>query len=337
LTNQGLTQNLLPFNHPAETADFSFSFEKKEDHFSIYKTAWPKNINELFPDLPERTKFIYINYSPIPVDQKLTVNLLENPNFAKQYYHWLINCYFKEVSCISKSNSITDNEFWFYNKQASSGKFYVFRRFVLKVLIKNIADSPVLLISYEGTGKVFKEALNTLNIPIEAIKKVIYDRRLIPYKFLPDEAKLNLSKVRPVLTNSICQAMDMKWIPDKPPNRLKHFHDEISGFIKTHINIPAFRKIIPISSNEFLQVPEENIFKTSINTNLLYFGQNNTHLNPFSGLLKNGPFKPTPHNYIEFILIFHHSDRSTAVKLLDWINGKADPTVRSLKDFLKMN
>ena len=337
MADQNLILNILTFTHPIETAEFSFFAEKADDLFSIHKTEWPVNIEDLFPKLNPTVQYLYVNFEPKPDEKKLTVTLHKSPRFAKHYYQWLIYRHFNKVASVTKPNFIKDNEFWFWDKEASTGQFFIFKRFVIKVQIKRITNFPELVISYEGISKVFKEGLNKINAPTEAIHKVIYNRQLIPYNRLTDEAKLDLSKVRPVLSNSLRSAMGLKWEPNKTPNKLKFFYNEISWFIKTYLNTPDFKGIIPIKSENFIQVPKERIFNTTKDSNQLIFGNNKTDLNPFMGLVKNGPFKPTPHNNIEFILLFHENDRSTTEKLLSWFDGKVKQNMKSLKDFLKMN
>ncbi len=333
-----LILNILPFDHPAETADFSIAIEKAEDLFSIHKKEWPDNIADLFPKLNKDTQYLYVNFNPDSDEKKLSVNLPKSPRFAKHYYNWLIFSYFsKSNKCISTPNFINDNQFWFWDKDASTGQFHLFKRFVIKVQINRIVDSPELVISYEGTSKVFKEGLDKINAPTEAFSKVIYNRQLIPYDKLTDEAKLDLSKVRPVLNNSLRSALDLPWEMDRNPNKLKYFFDEITWFVNTYLNTPEFKAVIPITSENFIQVPDERIFNTTKGSNQLIFGNNKTDLSPFMGLVKNGPFKPTPLNRIEFILIFHDKDRTTAEKLVSWFDGKENNRSKSLKDFLKMN
>jgi hypothetical protein len=337
MADQNLILNILTFTHPAETAEFSFSVEKTDGLFSIHKTEWPVNIEDLFPKLNATAQYLYVNFEPSPDEKKLTVNLHKSPRFAKHYYQWLISGYFNKVASVSKPNFINDNEFWFWDKEASTGQFFIFKRFVIKVQIKRITDFPELVISYEGISKVFKEGLNKINAPTEAIHKVIYNRQLIPYNKLTDEAKLDLSKVRPVLSNSLRSAMGFKWEPNLITNKLKFFYNEISWFVKTHIDKPQFKEIIPVKSADFIQVPKPRTFNTTKDSNLLIFGNKKTDLNPFMGLVKNGPFTPTPLNKIEFILLYHENDRPTADKLLSWFDGKVKTNVKSLKDFLKMN
>lgn len=338
MIKQDLILNILTFDHPLETAEFSFFAEKADGLFSIHKSEWPVNIEDFFSKLNHTVQYLYVNFEPKPEEKKLSVNLQKSPRFAKHYYQWLISRYFHNEASVTKPNFIKDNEFWFWDKEASKpSNYYIFKRFVVKVQIKRITDLPELVISYEGISKIFKKGLNELNAPTEAIHKVVYNRQLIPYNKLTDEAKLDLSKVRPVLSNSLRSAMGIKWEPNLITNKLKFFYDEITWFVKTFIDKPKFKEIIPVKSINFIQVPQDRIFNTTKDSNLLIFGNKKTDLSPIMGLIKNGPFTPTPLNKIEFILIYHENDLPSVEKLLNWFDGKVKPNIKSLKDFLKMN
>mgnify|MGYP001279517694 FL=1 len=146
MIQQNLILNMLTCTHPVETAEFSFSAEKADCLFSIHKTEWPVNIEDLFPKLNHTTQYLYVNFEPTRDEKKLTVNLHKSPRFAKHYYQWLISRYFNKVASVSKPNFIRDNEFWFWDKKASTYQFFIFKRFVVKVQIKGITDFPELVI-----------------------------------------------------------------------------------------------------------------------------------------------------------------------------------------------
>ncbi len=343
MTDQKLIFNILTFDHPVETANFSFHEKEAEGLISICKDNLPKSINELFPDLSEDTEYLYVNFAPESNEKTLIVKLSDNSRFAKHYYVWLISNYFQTRKCFHKSNFVNDIEVWFYDKNATTteGQFFVFKRFMIKVQIKRISDFPELQISYEGISKVYKDGLDKLNIPVEALKKVIYNHAIKHYEYLTDEEKLNISKIRPVLNPYIINAMELDWSVNFIENKLQYFYNEIKGFVDTFLNTPEFKKIIPIHSNEFLPVPVKTVFNTTKGSNELIFGKKDgvhqTDLNPFNGLKNNGPYSTSPLNKIEFIFIFHEKDLQTAEKLKSWFDGNEMPYVKSLKNFIRLN
>ncbi|MFZ4799288.1 MAG: Piwi domain-containing protein [Bacteroidia bacterium] len=339
MSEQNLILNILTFDLPVETVKFSFFKKEAEGLISIYKKNLPKNIDELFPHLSDDTEYLYVNFAPETNENLLTVKLSENSRFAKHYYTWLISNYFKTRKCFQKSNFVNDIEVWFYDKNASSnaGLFFIFKRFMIKVQIKRISDFPELQISYEGISKVYKDGLDKLNIPVEALKKVIYNHDIKHYEYLSDVEKLNISKIRPVLNPYIIHAMELDWSVNFIDNKLENFHNEIKHFVDTYLNTPEFKSCIPIHSNEFIPVPAETVFNTTKGSNELIFGNNQTDLNPFNGLKNNGPFSTSPYNKIEFIFIFHEKDIKTAEKLKSWFDGNELKYVKSLKNFIKLN
>ena len=71
MIKQDLILNILKFDHPVETADFSFFAEKADGLISIHKTEWPVNIHELFPNLNNTIQYLYVNFDPNINDKKL--------------------------------------------------------------------------------------------------------------------------------------------------------------------------------------------------------------------------------------------------------------------------
>lgn len=337
-TDQNLILNILTFDHPVETAEFSFSTDMGDGLFPVDKDEWPVNISDYFPQLNANVQYLYVNFNPIPEERKLTINFHNSPRFSKHYYSWIIYNHFKEVSCILNSNFVKDTAIMLYDKDASAVcQFFIFKRFVIKVQINQITDFPELVISYEGKTKVLKEGLDKINVPIETIKHVIYDHKVIPYDKLTDDQKQDLSKIRPILSNPMGTAMKLKWEPEKVRNKLKRYFDEITPFVNKYLNTTAFLAKIPLHSTEFITIPENKIFKTNEDSNKLIFGNNAENLNPFYGILYNGPFRKSPLPKIEFFLIFHQKDRPIVEKLITWIDGTALKGIKGMRDFIKMS
>jgi hypothetical protein len=335
--NKNLVLNTLGFKHPCETADFYFSSHKENDSIPIPKSIL-SNINaKILPQLPPESQYIYANFYPINGNIKHKINLNQNPLLAKYYYEWLIFHYFKKVPCITKIKKSKIQELWFLDRQTSTGQFFTFKRFHIKVLINRIEASQEILISYKGCIEVLKVGLNKINAPSGTIEKVIFNQNIIPYDKLSDNAKLSLSKVRPVLTKSLKLALNLKNEPNDNKISPEHYYDEISGFTQNYLNTNEFKQIIPLSGDTFYRIQEEFILNSDNDSDHLIFGNNKTGSNPTLGIQNNGPYKPSPCNNIEFILIYNESDHSAAAKLLNYFNGIESNRFKGLKDFLKMN
>jgi len=329
---------MLTFNHPVEHKDFCFSLESAKDYYPIHKYEWPVNISEVFSELPEGTNFLYVSFNPGDNKNILSVDLTKSPRFSKHYYSWLIYNYFTNVADVTKPNFVKDTEVWIYDKEASEeSKYYFLKRYVIKVQIKRIINAPELVITYEGTSKAIKTGLINLNVPVESIKKVMFQRKIMPYDHLTTEAKKDLSKVYPILNLKLSQAIGLPYELTRSPNKYKNYYSEIIEFITKYIDKPEFKSIIPIAGKDFIEVPKDRIYNTTKDSNQLIFGNDVQDLNPFYGLIRNGPYEPSPLNKVEFIMIFHEKDRSTVEKLIQWFDGKVEPRIKGLKDFLKLN
>lgn len=306
--------------------------------YSIHKTEWPGNIPDIFPDLSTETNFLYVNFDPEGCNDILTVNLVNSPRLAKCYYSWLIFKYFKVVADVTKSDFVKDTEVWQYDKESSKkSTYYIFKRFIVKVQIKRITGKPELLISYEGKSKAIKTGLRDLNVPVESIKKVMFQRQIMRYDQLTNDAKNDLSKVYPILNTLLRQALALPVEQKKSSNKYKNYYNEIQAFIKKYLDNPDFKSIIPLSGIDLIHVPVNRISHTTQGSNQLVFGGNVQNLNPFMGMVKYGPFTPTPLSKVEFILIFHENDRPAVNQLILWFEGKVERRIKGLKDFLKLN
>jgi len=338
MVKQSLILNMLTFNHPVESKEFTFSLESSPYYFPIYKHEWPVNIADVFPNIPEETDYLYVNFEPGDRNATLSVDLRKSPRFAKHYYSWLVYNYFKSVADVSKPNFVKDTEVWFYDKESSeSCKYFIFKRFIIKVQNKRITGFPELVITYEGTSKAIKTGLIDLNVPIESIKKVMSNRQIMYYDRLTTDAKKTLSKVYPILNPALRQALGLPYEIKRSYNKYKNFFSEITAFVAKYIDTPEFKAIIPVSGADFIQVPKGRIYNTTKDSNQLIFGNDIQDLNPLMGMVRNGPFAPSPLNKVEFIMIFHEADRPTVEKLIQWFDGKVEPRIKGLKDFLKLN
>ncbi len=338
MIEQSLTFNMLTFNHPVETKEFGFSVVAGNGFYSIHKTEWPENIPDIFPDLSTDINFLYVNFDSEGCNDILTVNLQKSPRLAKRYYSWLIDNYFKSLGYVTKLDFLKDTEIWHYDKEASEkSAYYIFRRFVIRVQIKRITGQPELLVSYEGKSKAIKTGLRDLNVPVEFLKKVMFNRQIMRYEQLSDDAKNDLPNVYPILNPLLRQALALPLEQKKSSNKYKNYYDEIQAFIKKYFDNAAFKAIIPLTGTDLIPVPYYRISHTTYGSNQLVFGGNAQDLNPLMGMVRNGPFTPSPLSKVEFIMIFHENDRPAVNQLIQWFEGKVERRIKGLKDFLKLN
>ena len=122
MAEQNLILNIVTFSHPKEKQDFSFFAEKKEGFFPIIKREFPLNINDIIDkSITDTVEYLYTDFNATNDEQNtITVDMLKCTRFAKHYYTYLINQYFRAKADITNSNFIHDNEVWFANTKETT-------------------------------------------------------------------------------------------------------------------------------------------------------------------------------------------------------------------------
>lgn len=338
MAEQNLTLNLINFYPEEKEKEFSFLFEKKEGLFPIAKKEFPKNISDIFTEEQlEGVEHLYTDFTATGDETTtLKVDMMDSKKFAKHYYNFLINNYFKSKQLITNSNFIHDTEVWIENKKDSDKDFTAYSIYVVKVQIARVSREPELVLSYDGVSKVFNKSLEELDFDTTLYNWCIFKNELYKYEEIPQEAKYNLSQVFPVLNNGLKRAMNLPTVGNLNKHKYKDYHTHISAFYDTYLNSAEFKEIIPTDAKGFLKVDKAKIKFTTPGSNQLLFGQGQTNLNPYYGLKENGPHTITPLSHIKFIFIYHSSDKDFANDMHLWFEGKKTG-FSGLKKFCRLN
>ncbi len=140
MAEQNLILNIVTFSHPKEKQDFSFSAEKKEGFFPIVKNEFPLNINDIIvKEITDTAEHLYTDFNA-GKDTKttITVDMLKCTRFAKHYYTYLINQYFKTQADITNFNFIHDNEVWFSNNTETTKDWMAYTVYTVKVQMNRV-------------------------------------------------------------------------------------------------------------------------------------------------------------------------------------------------------
>lgn len=332
---QNLILNKIIFSPKAEEIQCSFTNEIKEGYYPIYIKNLPKNISEIFSEEQLKDKeHLYTNFTT-ENNNTITINLKENPKFAKLYFKWQIHNYFSKIADISKPNFINDNEYWFINKKESTDVFTLYTNYTIKVQYDKKFKQFELLLSYEGTSKVLKESMESLDYDTTLYNWVVYDKQLYRDDEKPELARYNLQQVFPVLNYNLSVRAGISPEPKYVKNKYKQYYDQIQSFYKTYINTSTFKEILPIDSNGFFAIDKQKIKNTTTGSNLLIFGQDQTHIAPYYGLKEYGPYKLAENKHNVFIYICHENDKAFANEVKEWFKGKK-PGFSGLKAFVKL-
>lgn len=333
-----LILNIVNFSPPVEKKEFSFSVEKKNGAFPISKYEFPLNINDIIPkEKTDKAEYLYTDFKTNG-DKKATikVDMLICTRFAKHYYTYLINNYFKTKADITESNFIHDNELWFLDKDESTDDYFAYKLFTVKVQMKRITAEPELVLSYDGVSKVLKKSVEELECDTKNYVWVVYQKQLYRYEEMPEAAKYDLKNVFPVLNFDLKTAMGFPTEGKYIRNKYHHYHTELLSFYNDYINKAEFKEVIPVHAKGFVKLGKTKIKYTTLGSNKLLFGQGKTGIMPYFGMKDHGPYAVSPLPHIKFIYIFHKDDKDFANEIREWFKGDK-PGFKGLKTFLKLN
>lgn len=305
---ENLKINIIPFTHPSLNKEFGFYNEKKEGYYPIHRADLPNEIWDNFKSDLQEIKHLYSNFSDtLDCDMLATVDMFHSTTFAKHYYTRLVYNYFYPIADAIQFNYVKDIEVWFLDTKATTTQYKTYNKYTLKIEFSGLTKSPALLLSYDGVAKVATTSIDKINIPTEYFKTVIYNKQIVKFNSLSEEAKQNIEQVFPLLNIPLKNHLE---IPHNVPlkgNKYKPYYNYITAFYNKYLNTAEFRNILPIDENGFYNIPENEIYRTNYNSNNLRFYQN-TEIDPRIGMKNFGPYKASQHDNIVLFFIYHEPD-----------------------------
>lgn len=321
MSNQNLILNMLTFNHPVEQKQFGLFREQKEGYSPLHKSEWPLELKDTNPELwEEDIEHLYSDFKTIDgADFTQDVDLKRSKRFAKHYYTNLISLHFANIADVTNPNFIRDVQIWFKHTEQPNKDWTSYSKYMLRVNIGRITKFPEIVVSYEGDTRVLNKKILELDVNSQLFKWVIHNGQRHHFEHLPEDVKADLENAFPVLNNPLRSALQIETGHKRIANKYKHYHDHIQHFYDSYLNTPEFKAIIPLYGNGFMSVKDIRIKKTSQDSNKLTFGKKEgvqqTHINPYMGILANGPYGTSPLAHTNMFFVFHESDKDTAIKL----------------------
>lgn len=310
---ENLKINIIPFKHPSSEKEFGFYNEKKEGCYPIHRVELP---NELWYTQKEevvKSKHYYTNFKDTEdCTLKTKVDLSNSTKFAKHYYTHLVYNHFTTIADAIQFNYVKDIEVWFLDPKAATAKYNTYNKYTLKIEFSGLTKSPALLLSYDGTAKVATTSIDKINIPTEYFKTVIYNKQIIKFKELSEEAKQNIDNVYPLLNIPLRNNLEIPHNVPKKGNRYIPYFNYITDFYNNYLNTEDFRKVLPLDENGFYNIPSKDIHQTHSKSNNLRF-YNNVGIDPKQGMKNPGPYQASPHANVSFFFVYHKPDRKDYV------------------------
>ena len=313
---QTLQLNIIPFTAPLQEAEFAFYTTKHEGYCPIHKD----DLNGAIEGIVDESElhygnWLYTDFLPAKEDAiVITVNLTDCKYFAQHYYRHIIRNHFKGVADIMRRNFTNEIEVWFHNTKSTSTKFKLYNQFTLKVQHSRVTDGPELVLSYDGTTKVYNKSIAEIqNFQTENYNWINCNGELNRWKWLTDEQKLNHEKNYPVVSNKLKPHFDIAFdIPDFK-NRYPKYFNNLKEFYDKYLNTEVFRAILPLAAEGFYKPNGLSVQRINGTSNELQFG-NGVGIEPKKDLRRLKPYKPVPPpNNVKFFFIYHKPDRELAV------------------------
>ncbi len=315
---QNLFFNILTFDWPTEPVNFYFSDTDNGKCQVLYFTLFPNEIGSLFPNLVRNsTNNLFTTFTgetegfqPLPINFQT-----ENEDLIKRYYNRQVNFYFRKVKKqIVKVGFVKENQVWLKSRFGGTALYDIYEKFSLKVQLRTVSKFPELVLSYDGQSKVSKQSVAQLiqSISPTYFNWVLCENQLYKWKKSQEDESIDPEKCYPVINKELEAALG---IPSELPprdNRYPKYLKNVQGFFKKFLNIPEFRRFIPLHEGGFFPVSPARIDTTSEESNQLLFGSNQPDAVPKFALKRLRPFRKSPYPNIHLFFIVHSDDTEHA-------------------------
>lgn len=315
---QQIQLNIIPFSLSNTQQAFGFIKQKTEGYAALYKAEYPRELWQQHEDELKDISHLYCNFQDVEnADYTATVDLTFSSNFANHYFRYLIHQYFIGKADIIFPNFVNDIEVWLHDSKKSTTQYKQYNKYTLKVQYARVTRQFELVVSYDGTSKIYTKSLQDLgSFDTDLLNWVNCNGTLYRYDEMLPEEKLDMDKIYPVISNRLKPVFGIPFDTPIFKNRYPDYHNLINSFYNTYLNNDAFRAIIPLAKEGFVTLPNEKVHRTKLNSNELLFGRQTANINPLEGMKKSGPYKPSPHNNVRFFFIYHPADKATSVAYL---------------------
>ena len=314
---QELLLNIIPFNPPAGKQTFAFYKQKQEGYFPVFKDDLQGLLDDKFTplELLELQK-LYTDFQPAKEGAiELDIDLSVSTRFANHYYRYLIRNYFEGIADIMHENFTSETEVWFHNPDKSTAKYKVYNQFTIKVQFGRVSDKPELVLSYDGTTKVFAKPVSEIyNFNTNLYNWIVCNGVIYKWKYRPDRVINQPQNCYPILSNELKPHLEIAFdVPDLK-NRYPKYLGILQDFYSKYLNNDAFRSIIPITDEGFYKPKAEQFRVINSTSNDLLYAGGKTGKEPKKDFKSKGPYQlPKKPSNFKFFFIYQSADKATAV------------------------
>ena len=321
--SQQLYFNLLTFDWPQKPIMLYFSLEQIKGSVLVYKSNYPNNITEIFPNLVnEGIEKIYTTFDKnVEGTTPLEIDFNDKNVFLyKDFLNYKLYHYFKSISgVVVTRNFIKEPQVWVINKKEEKKDFWVFNKFSLKIQFSKVSKFPELVIAYDDTSKMSKKSVLEVleDVPATYIKKIINDKSVLNYQKIDAELKtsIDLEKSWPILNRELASKLNIDVEVERTKNRYIRYNTAIDEFVQTYLNNADFKTLIPLHSLNYLPVEETKILYVDRSCNDLVFKGGEIGFTPKLDFPTKGALVTSPKPNITIFYIYHESHADVCKEL----------------------
>ena len=306
---QQIQLNIIPFTSVATKGTFSFYGEKQKGFAPIY---WGK-IMETFPEGREAKYKNYYTDFQAPREGAITkeIKFADAINFSLHYFRHLVFNYFKSIEgAIVFPNYVDDIEVWFKDPLHKNKVYQLYNNFTIKVQFNQVtANGYEFVVAYNGTSKILHKSISEIaDFDTTKYNLVNCNGTVYKYERMPEDLRQNQETLYPILSNTLKKEFIIEKEELKKENRFPIYLKHLENFYNTYLNTDAFKAMFKLNKDGFYKVPNNKVFETHQNSNLLEFKGGKTEVNPGYGIWKHKPLKAFTEDHVKLFFIYHKDD-----------------------------
>ncbi|MFQ5685271.1 MAG: hypothetical protein ACE5GV_01290 [Candidatus Scalindua sp.] len=164
--------------------------------------------------------------------------------------------------------------------------------------------------------------------PIDNVKRIVFCNRVGYFTDFKEADGFNEDNFYLMSSKTLNEIFPLYKKGYKRENPYLGFHQGIIEFAKKYLFEKTIEDFINFPHSQLMPVPKHDLFKTSRESNLLSFKDEQKSPNVYNGLKEYGPFYvPEDADKVRFVFIFHDQDNDIANKLLSYFS-KIIPEVK---------
>ena len=301
-------------------------FVCKNEPFEFHNSFTPQqliSLSELKLIAKEEKYWSFIEFDG---SRRVSLEAKKEFGILKRYINHLIRIYFLKIPEVYVSNNFVGSV-EVYEKSGiilhGRRNLNEFKRFIIRCEYWESTKRFGVIVSQGRKTCSTQDPYSAFGDQVakDKINKVLFGNRVGRYEDFEKDSGFS---------NDNCYLLRSRALGDIFPQVRRGFTKEnpylpflatVTQFFKKYLFEKNIAGFVSFSYSSLMQVPTEDIFRTSKESNLLSFKNGQTAHNVYNGLKEYGPdFVPEEAKKVRFFFIFHEQDKNLASKLFTYFS-----------------